>query len=120
MLTLVAADLDVVDIDVPFAGLAEAQTVMMQVESTQALAVERAKHAAQLSTTLRAVLRAGDHMAWAYQAARGFVDRCRARLPGIFAGVDVLLAPSVLGEPPPLAEGTGDPLLCRAWTLTLR
>jgi Asp-tRNA(Asn)/Glu-tRNA(Gln) amidotransferase A subunit family amidase len=55
-------------------------------------------------------------MAWAYQAARGFVDRCRARLPDVFAGVDVLLAPGVLGEAPPMAEGTGDPLLCRAWT----
>jgi Asp-tRNA(Asn)/Glu-tRNA(Gln) amidotransferase A subunit family amidase len=114
--TLVAAELDVVEVDVPFAGLAEAQTVVMQVESTRALAVERAKHAAQLSMTLRAVLRAGDHMAWAYQAARGFVDRCRARLPEVFAGVDVLLAPSVLGEAPRLTEGTGDPLLCRAWT----
>ncbi|HEX6326462.1 MAG TPA: amidase [Jiangellaceae bacterium] len=113
---LVAAQLEVVEVDVPFAGLAEAQTVIMQVESTQALAVERAQHAEQLSMTLRAVLRAGDHMAWAYQAARGFVDRCRARLPDVFAGVDVLLAPSVLGEAPPMAEGTGDPLLCRAWT----
>ena len=116
LVTLVAAELDVVEVGVPFAGLAEAQTVAMQVESTQALAFERAHHAELLSTTLRAVLRAGDHMAWAHQAARGFVDRCRARLPEIFAGVDVLLAPSVLGEAPPLAEGTGDPLLCRAWT----
>lgn len=116
MVTLVAAELDVVDVDLPFAGLAEAQTVMMQVESTQALAAERAHHAEQLSVTLQQVLRAGDHMAWAHQAARGFVDRCRARLPEIFADVDVLLAPSVLGEAPPLAEGTGDPLLCRAWT----
>jgi Asp-tRNA(Asn)/Glu-tRNA(Gln) amidotransferase A subunit family amidase len=113
---LVAAELEVVEVDVPFAGLAEAQTVLMQVESTQALAVERAHHAELLSTTLQIVLQAGDHMAWAYQAARGFVDRCRARLPDIFAGVDVLLTPSVLGEAPPLAEGTGDPLLCRAWT----
>jgi Asp-tRNA(Asn)/Glu-tRNA(Gln) amidotransferase A subunit family amidase len=116
LVTLVAAELDVVDVDVPFAGLAEAQTALMQVESTQALAVERAKHAEQLSATLHEVLRIGDHMAWAYEAARGFVDRCRSRLPEIFAGVDVLLAPSVLGEAPPLVEGTGDPLLCRAWT----
>ncbi|HEX6338787.1 MAG TPA: amidase [Jiangellaceae bacterium] len=116
MVKLLAAGLDVVDVDVPFAGLAEAQTVMMQVESTQALAAERAHHAEQLSATLQQVLRAGDHMAWAHQAARGFVDRCRARLPEIFTDVDVLLTPSVLGEAPPLAEGTGDPLLCRAWT----
>ncbi|HEX5997430.1 MAG TPA: amidase, partial [Jiangellales bacterium] len=113
---LVADELDVVEVNLPFAGLAEAQTVVMQVEATRALAVERERHAEQLSEILRDVLRTGDRLAWAYQAARDFVDQCRARLPEIFAGVDVLLAPSVLGEAPLLAHGTGDPLLCRAWT----
>ena len=28
-----------------------------------------------------------------------------------------LLAPSTLGEAPPIEEGTGDPLMSRAWTL---
>lgn len=112
----VGAALDVVEVDVPFAGLAEAQTVVMQVEATRALAAERARHADQLSPALLDVLRAGDHAAWAYEAALAHIDRCRDRLDEVFAAVDVLLAPSVLGEAPPIEQGTGDPLLCRAWT----
>jgi Asp-tRNA(Asn)/Glu-tRNA(Gln) amidotransferase A subunit family amidase len=36
----------------------------------------------------------------------------------VLAGFDALLVPGVLGEAPPRTAGhTGDPLLCRAWTL---
>jgi Asp-tRNA(Asn)/Glu-tRNA(Gln) amidotransferase A subunit family amidase len=31
--------------------------------------------------------------------------------------VDLIIAPSVIGEAPLIKEGTGDPLFCRAWTL---
>jgi Asp-tRNA(Asn)/Glu-tRNA(Gln) amidotransferase A subunit family amidase len=37
-------------------------------------------------------------------------------LDQLFADVDVLVAPAVLGEAPG-TETTGDPLLCRMWTL---
>ena len=38
--------------------------------------------------------------------------------PACSAGLDALLVPGVLGEAPLRSEGhTGDPLLCRAWTL---
>jgi Asp-tRNA(Asn)/Glu-tRNA(Gln) amidotransferase A subunit family amidase len=112
----VAAELDVIEVGLPFAGLVEAQTAVMQVEATSVLSAERTWHADQLSKALLDVLRAGDHALWAYEAALAHVRRCRGRLDEVFEGVDVLLAPSVLGEAPPIKEGTGDPLLCRAWT----
>ena len=112
----ISTELDVIEVGLPFAGLVEAQTVIMQVEATSALSVERVRHGDQLSPELQDLLRTGDHAIWAYQAAIAHVERCRGRLGEVFEGVDVLLAPCVLGEAPPLAEGTGDPLLCRAWT----
>ena len=42
----------------------------------------------------------------------------RERLPEMLAGLDAVLVPAALGEAPLRSEGhTGDPLLCRAWTL---
>jgi Asp-tRNA(Asn)/Glu-tRNA(Gln) amidotransferase A subunit family amidase len=111
-----AATHDVVEIDLPFVGLVEAQTTVMVVEATRSLAAERAHHADELSPILREVLRTGDHAAWSYDAARAHIGHCRDRLAEVFAHVDVLVAPSVLGEAPPIEQGTGDPLLCRAWT----
>lgn len=111
-----AVDVRNVELPAPFTGLVEAQMAVMNVEVTHALAVERRYHYDELSPALRARLAVGDRAAWSYDAARTHIDRCRGLLPIAFAGVDVLLAPSVLGEAPPLEEGTGDPLLCRAWT----
>ncbi len=111
-----AVDVSEVVLPSPFAGLVEAQTCVMNVEVTHALAVERSYRYTELSPILQRQLAAGDKAAWAYDAARAHIDRCRGLLPIAFAGADVLLAPSTLGEAPPLDEGTGDPLLCRAWT----
>lgn len=113
-----ASSLDVREVELPdpFRGLADAQTYVMNVEVTHALAAERRQHYEGISTALRVRLAVGDKATWAYDAARAHVERCRGLLPIAFASVDVLLAPSVLGEAPPLEEGTGDPLLCRAWT----
>jgi len=116
--TIVALGASIREVEVPgpFAGLVEAQTCVMNVEITHALAVERAYHYKQLSPILQQQLTAGDKVAWSYEAARAHIERCRGLLPVLFHGVDALLAPSVLGEAPPLEQGTGDPLLCRAWT----
>lgn len=105
-----------IELPAPFVGLVEAQTCVMNVEVTHALADERTYHYEQLSPALRERLAVGDRATWAYDAARAHVERCRGLLSILFASVDVLVAPSVLGEAPPLEEGTGDPVLCRAWT----
>jgi Asp-tRNA(Asn)/Glu-tRNA(Gln) amidotransferase A subunit family amidase len=51
-----------------------------------------------------------------YEEAMAERERCRDQLDGVFADIDVLLVPSVLGEAPP-RETTGDPVMCRGWTL---
>jgi Asp-tRNA(Asn)/Glu-tRNA(Gln) amidotransferase A subunit family amidase len=114
----VAGGHDVREIELPaaFDGLVAAQSVVMDVEATRALADERANHGAMLSASLRERLAAGDRAAPRYDAASDTIGECRKLLADVFAPVDVLLAPSVLGEAPLMRDGTGDPVLCRAWT----
>lgn len=112
-----AAVADVVEVTLPttFARLPEAQQTIMVVEAALALADERAHHAEDLSDVLRDYLAgvpaALDH----YDDAVALRDRCRAELAELDPRVP-LLTPSVLGEAP-TPETTGDPLLCRTWTL---
>lgn len=113
-----AGDLDVVEVALPagFDGLVAAQQAVMGTEVLAALAHERTSAPERLSEHLRAYLEEAATLAAGYEDGLALAARCRTALPDVFADVDVLLAPSVLGEAPPL-ETTGDPLLCRAWTL---
>ncbi len=113
-----AGDLDVVEVELPaeFAGLVAAQMTIMGTEAARLLGPERREHPDRLSDQLRDYLDAGAALADVYDDALGLAGRCREALSEVFAGVDALLAPAALGEPPPIAT-TGDPLLCRAWTL---
>jgi len=52
-----------------------------------------------------------------YDAAQSLARSCRALLPDVFDGLDVLIAPSALGEALAGIEATGDPLFNRIWTL---
>ena len=49
--------------------------------------------------------------------ARDRAERCRARLPEVFARFDALLTPAALGEAPIGLASTGDPAFERIWTL---
>ncbi|NEE02129.1 amidase [Phytoactinopolyspora halotolerans] len=111
-------DVDMAEVDLPepFGGLTDAQTFLMLVEVSRSLRDERARHGDRLSPRLREILAAGDRAGWAYDAALARIHLCRGLLDDVFAPVDVLLAPAVLGEAPPLESGTGDPVLCRMWT----
>jgi Asp-tRNA(Asn)/Glu-tRNA(Gln) amidotransferase A subunit family amidase len=113
-----ARELDLVEVALPagFDGLVAAQQAVMGAEVLRALAHERTTAADQLSDRIRAYLADAETLAAGYDDGLALATRCREALPDVFASVDVLLAPSVLGEAPPL-ETTGDPLLCRAWTL---
>jgi Asp-tRNA(Asn)/Glu-tRNA(Gln) amidotransferase A subunit family amidase len=51
-----------------------------------------------------------------YIAAWRRIDECRALLPKVFDGLDVLLAPCVLGEAPKGLAFTGDPAMQAIWT----
>ncbi|HSK23622.1 MAG TPA: amidase [Egicoccus sp.] len=113
-----AGDVEVVEVTLPpaFAGLVDAQQVVMGAEVLSALVDEIAGHPGQLSARLRAYLDDARQLVDDYTDALALRETCRRELPEVFAQADVLLAPSVLGEAPDAAT-TGDPMLCRAWTL---
>ena len=52
-----------------------------------------------------------------YLAARRLADEQRWRWNESIAHLDAVLAPSALGVPPVGLDSTGDPLLCRPFTL---
>jgi Asp-tRNA(Asn)/Glu-tRNA(Gln) amidotransferase A subunit family amidase len=111
------ADVELVAVDLPgwFAELVEDQTTLMHTESVAALTDERLNHADLLSPALRERLASPPDPEG---AARALARRpvAQRELAQALDGLDGLLTPSVLGEAPELAV-TGDPALCRTWTL---
>jgi Asp-tRNA(Asn)/Glu-tRNA(Gln) amidotransferase A subunit family amidase len=102
-----------------FAALVQAQETLMAFEVARNLAPEFRDHRALLSSDLRAYIERGHAVAREEaESAVALTTACRGRLPEVLAGLDALLVPAAVGEAPPRSEGhTGDPLLCRAWTL---
>jgi Asp-tRNA(Asn)/Glu-tRNA(Gln) amidotransferase A subunit family amidase len=113
-----AHEADVVEVTLPdeFAGLVDAQRTIMGVEVRRNLAWEHAHHPELLSDDLRTYLEDAAAFEDGYEDALALARRCRGLLTEVFGDPAVLLAPSVLGEPPTI-DTTGDPLLCRPWTL---
>ena len=108
------------DIALPpqFAGLAAAQTVIMVREVAQSLAHEWLVHRDSLSDEMIAMIEAGRAVSSdEYDAARLLARTGRLALAEVFEGIDVLLAPSAIGEAPAGIQATGDPLFNRVWTL---
>lgn len=99
-----------------FAGLAEAQVTIMATEALEALADERDNHRELLSVELTSFLDAAPDRRSRHAQAVALTTACRGRIGELFGDHDVLIAPSTIGEPPG-RETTGDPLLCRIWTL---
>jgi Asp-tRNA(Asn)/Glu-tRNA(Gln) amidotransferase A subunit family amidase len=114
----VSREADLVEVTLPpvFEGLVDAQQTIMGVEAAQLLGPERRDHPALLSDQLRSYLDEGAALADGYDAALELASRCRSLLDDVLDGVDAAIAPATLGEAPPL-DTTGDPLLCRMWTL---
>lgn len=112
------ADVRTLDAPPAFAGLSEAQTTVMAYEAARELAYERRCHFDRLSPPLRDLLTQGENI-----SAAAYDDACRQRDDGImaldqlFGDADALLAPSTLSEAPMFEDGTGDPIMSRAWTL---
>jgi Asp-tRNA(Asn)/Glu-tRNA(Gln) amidotransferase A subunit family amidase len=102
----------------PFAGLAEAQTSIMVSEVAKSLAFENLAHRNDLSADMTRMIDAGLAVSpQQYDAAQSVARTCRAMLPEVFSGFDVLLAPSTAGEALAGIAATGDPLFNRIWTL---
>jgi amidase len=102
-----------------FASLAAAQETLMAFDVARNLEPEWREHRAGLSQVMQDYIRdAREVPEEEAEAAAALRDQCRSRLPEVLAGLDALLVPAALGEAPLRSEGnTGDPLLCRAWTL---
>lgn len=99
-----------------FDGLVEAQETVMRAEAARHLDTLRSEHADDLSDQLLAYLdTAADHEP-RYDAALEHAGRLRAPVDDLLAGYDAVVTPSVVGEAP-VGDATGDPLLCRVWTL---
>jgi Asp-tRNA(Asn)/Glu-tRNA(Gln) amidotransferase A subunit family amidase len=115
-----AARLGAEEVELPpeFGGLAAAQETVMAFDVARNLEPEWRSHREQLSRAMRDYIERGQTVCEADAREGAAVgERCRSRLPEVFAGFDALLVPAALGEAPLRVEGhTGDPLLCRAWT----
>jgi Asp-tRNA(Asn)/Glu-tRNA(Gln) amidotransferase A subunit family amidase len=99
--------------------LVAVQKAVQAFETARSLSHERLQHSSQLSAPLQALLAQGmaidgeTHVQNLQATASA-----RMRAAGLFSECDVLLAPSSVGEAPPLMLGTtGDPVFCRTWTL---
>jgi Asp-tRNA(Asn)/Glu-tRNA(Gln) amidotransferase A subunit family amidase len=117
---LSAAGASLRDVVLPtqFAELVDAQIAIMVHEVARSLSYERLVHRASLSVEMIAMIDAGLAVSPAhYDAARVLAQRSRSMLAEVFADVDVLLAPSAIGEAPQGIAATGDPLFNRMWTL---
>jgi Asp-tRNA(Asn)/Glu-tRNA(Gln) amidotransferase A subunit family amidase len=107
-----------VTLPAPFAGLAQAQTAIMMFEVAKSLSHENLMHRKDLSADMTKMIDAGLAVSpQQYDAARSLTRSCRAMLPDIFSGLDVLVAPSAVGYAPTGIAATGDPLFNRIWTL---
>jgi Asp-tRNA(Asn)/Glu-tRNA(Gln) amidotransferase A subunit family amidase len=101
-----------------FLDLVRAQTTIQYYETARALAPELERSAHELSDELRAALIEGrDIVDEQYAAAKRTGAQLAVSLGETLRAYDGILTPSTLGPPPLGLHFTGDPVLCRVWTL---
>jgi Asp-tRNA(Asn)/Glu-tRNA(Gln) amidotransferase A subunit family amidase len=100
-----------------FAALREAQPLVMNAESAQALGWEMTTHRGALSEVLRERMEWGlAQSAPAVDAARLLFVTLRRAFADFMHGFDILLTPAAAGEAPMGLEWTGDPIFNALWT----
>jgi Asp-tRNA(Asn)/Glu-tRNA(Gln) amidotransferase A subunit family amidase len=102
-----------------FAGLrAAARETINNYERSKSMAAEWTSHRDLISAKLRRCIELGTAMPYQdYLAAIRLGESCRARLPAVLEGFDLLLAPCVKGEAPAGLDSTGDPTFQAIWTI---
>jgi Asp-tRNA(Asn)/Glu-tRNA(Gln) amidotransferase A subunit family amidase len=102
-----------------FAGLrTAARETINNYERSKSMAAEWASDRERISERLRRSIELGLKMPYAdYLSALQLGENCRARLDGVFDGLDVLLTPCVNGEAPAGLDSTGDPSFQAIWTI---
>jgi Asp-tRNA(Asn)/Glu-tRNA(Gln) amidotransferase A subunit family amidase len=119
LLAKAGAQLRDVTLPADFSGLrAAARETINNYERSKGMAPEWASHRELISAKLRRCIELGMEMPYQdYLAAITLGESCRARLAGVFAGLDILLAPCVKGEAPAGLDSTGDPSFQAIWTI---
>jgi amidase len=102
-----------------FAGLkAAARETINNYERSKSMAAEWASYRDLISPKLARCIALGMDMPHVeYLGAVRLGESCRAQLPAIFEGFDLLLAPCVQGEAPVGLASTGDPGFQAIWTI---
>lgn len=100
-------------------GLTQAQTRVMLSEMSRSLLFERVNYAKKLSPQLSKQLNDGAEISYEqYTKDLQLAAKAKASIADLFANeIDILIAPSAIGEAPSIKDGTGDPIFCRGWTL---
>ncbi len=118
---LAQAGADVREVALPadFAGLkTAARETINNYERSKSMAAEWANHRDLISPKLKRCIELGMQMPYQdYLAAIRLGESCRARLPALLEGCDILLAPCVQGEAPLGLDSTGDPGFQAIWTI---
>jgi Asp-tRNA(Asn)/Glu-tRNA(Gln) amidotransferase A subunit family amidase len=98
--------------------LPEQQNVVMTAEVAHNFHAALGERVGQISEKAQAVVEQGDRCsALEYMAALDARDDVLRALAPLAATVDLVLGPSALGAAPEGLEFTGDPVMCRPWTL---
>ena len=97
--------------------LAKQQRLVMAYEMDKALADERRRHEAKLSSILKSYLDEGRSIsARAYDGAIAATREMIRDIDSLFGDADVILSPPAPGEAPMGLQATGDPAFNRVWT----
>ena len=111
----------VIDIELPgeLHQLTQIQTRIMLSEMSRSLAFERMQFPKKLSAMITSQIDQGASIEFSqYKRDLDQANIARKAMQDVFnESVDLIIAPSVIGEAPLIKEGTGDPLFCRTWTL---
>ncbi|GAA0792124.1 amidase [Cupriavidus gilardii] len=111
------ASVDTVELPAALAGAEDAQYAVMAHEAWRNYPFEYERYPLQTSAAFRRLCEAGESVSpAAYRAALARIGEARAAFARLFAGYQAWLVPSALGEAPPAADGTGDPIMSRLWT----
>jgi Asp-tRNA(Asn)/Glu-tRNA(Gln) amidotransferase A subunit family amidase len=94
------------------------QEVVMAAEVAKNLHAVLGAQVSQISASAQAIVERGDRcLAQEYLAALAAREEALQALVPLAATTDLVLMPSALGAAPAGLASTGDPVMCRAWTL---
>ena len=95
------------------------QARIMAAEMSRSLTFERMRFPKKLSSQILKQLQDGAAITYEQYAKDLLITQVgHAAIQDLFAHhLDLIIAPSAIGEAPASKESTGDPIFCRTWTL---